>query len=221
VACTTRQAAGKAINSPLLESKRKWKQHGESGLWVSDWLPYTAECELVLGSRTVSQFIWDGANMGRFLRWGNWAVAKMIQVLTNLISNALKYSPSGGTVAVRAWDQNEQLCIAVTDQGIGIDKDDLRNIFKPFHRTKETRNTIPGIGLGLSASQRIIQAHGGQLSVQSERGSGSTFTILMPNRLDCQQPMGQCELMRVKIPAAAPKEDDAEDWLAVGRPREG
>jgi signal transduction histidine kinase len=128
---------------------------------------------------------------------------RISQVMNNLISNALKYSPSGGTVGVRAWSEDEKVQISVVDQGIGIAPEDLGNIFKPFHRTQETRNTIPGIGLGLSASRRIIEAHGGELKVQSERGSGSTFSILIPSRLDCQQPMGQCELLRIRIPVDA------------------
>ena len=58
-------------------------------------LPYTRECELVVGSRTVTTFIWDGANMGRFLRWGNWAVAKVVEVLFNTATSATSAAPSG------------------------------------------------------------------------------------------------------------------------------
>jgi two-component system, OmpR family, sensor histidine kinase MtrB len=128
---------------------------------------------------------------------------RISQVMNNLISNALKYSPSGGTVRIQACAEDEQIQIAVVDHGIGIAEEDLGNIFKPFHRTPETRNTIPGIGLGLSASRRIIEAHGGVLKVQSERGSGSTFSILIPSRLDCQQAITHCELLRVRLPANA------------------
>jgi signal transduction histidine kinase len=70
--------------------------------------------------------------------------------------------------------------VAVSDEGIGIEPGDIETIFTPFKRTHATKSTIPGVGLGLSTSRRIIQAHGGELSVRSVPGQGSTFTIRMP-----------------------------------------
>lgn len=105
---------------------------------------------------------------------------RISQVLNNLISNALKYSPSGVTVTVAARSVSGRIEITVSDEGIGIASEDLENIFKPFHRSSVTRNTIPGIGLGLSASRRILEAHGGTLTVRSDPGRGSTFCISLP-----------------------------------------
>ena len=105
---------------------------------------------------------------------------RISQVMNNLLSNAIKYSPNGGTVAVKSWSDGEAIKISVTDQGIGIDPQDLENIFKPFHRTKATKGTIPGIGLGLSASRRIIESHGGNLRVESLPDKGSTVQITLP-----------------------------------------
>lgn len=105
---------------------------------------------------------------------------RLAQVLNNLLSNAIKYSPNGGTVRVEAAKNQEQIRFSVSDQGIGILSEDLGNIFKPFHRTAITKNTIPGIGLGLSASRRIVEAHGGVLIVESEPARGSTFHVIFP-----------------------------------------
>lgn len=106
--------------------------------------------------------------------------SRLSQVFNNLLSNALKYSPNGGTVEVRVTARDGQVELSVSDQGIGIPVEDLENIFIPFHRTAVTRGTIPGVGLGLSASRRIIEAHGGWLQVESKVGKGSTFLVRLP-----------------------------------------
>lgn len=102
------------------------------------------------------------------------------QVLTNLISNAIKYSPSGGDITVELTPGAKEVSISVKDEGIGISEEDLPRVFEPFRRTASTRETIPGIGLGLSVSKRIAEAHGGQIVVSSKPGAGSTFTLRLP-----------------------------------------
>lgn len=104
----------------------------------------------------------------------------MSQVLHNLLSNAVKYSPGGGEILIRGERRGGRFLLAVSDRGIGIDAVDLEDIFKPFHRSGKTRDTIPGIGLGLAASRRIMEAHEGELLVQSTPGEGSTFTAVLP-----------------------------------------
>ena len=106
--------------------------------------------------------------------------ARFSQVLNNLLSNAIKYSPNGGSVTVVARQRGGDIEISVSDEGIGIESNDLENIFTPFKRTVATKSTIPGVGLGLSSSRRIIEAHGGNLCVESVPGRGSTFTIRLP-----------------------------------------
>jgi signal transduction histidine kinase len=106
--------------------------------------------------------------------------ARFSQVLNNLLSNAIKYSPNGGSVEVIARQNGTDIEISVSDEGIGIEPDDLENIFTPFKRTPATKGTIPGVGLGLSTSRRIVEAHGGELNVSSVPGRGSTFTIRLP-----------------------------------------
>lgn len=105
---------------------------------------------------------------------------RIAQVINNLVSNAVKYSPNGGIVKVKAWKKDDELAISVADQGIGIAPQDLDTIFKPFSRAKATKGTIPGIGLGLSASRRIVEAHGGRLQAESTPGKGSVFYVFLP-----------------------------------------
>lgn len=113
---------------------------------------------------------------------------RITQVMNNLISNAIKYSPGGGTVTVKAWREKNQVAISVADQGIAIAPEDLENIFTPFHRTRTTKDTIPGIGLGLSASRRIVEAHGGQLIVESVIHQGSKFIVTLPSQSGLHHP---------------------------------
>lgn len=107
---------------------------------------------------------------------------RVSQVINNLVSNAIKYSPNGGNVTVKAYREKEDIVITVSDQGIGIAPEELDNLFTPFYRTKATRGTIPGIGLGLSASRHIVESHGGRLTVDSKPGAGSTFCMTLPAR---------------------------------------
>jgi two-component system, OmpR family, sensor histidine kinase MtrB len=102
---------------------------------------------------------------------------RLMQVLNNLLSNAIKYSPDGGTVGVSAaWTQDE-VRIAVRDEGMGIPSEDHDLIFEPFQRSSLHRDIVPGAGLGLSVSRRIVTAHGGKLELTSSPGSGSTFVV--------------------------------------------
>ncbi len=103
---------------------------------------------------------------------------RMTQVLNNLLNNAIKYSPHGGRIEVKAVPEEKHVTIQVTDSGVGILQEDLDKIFEPYHRSKMTRDSIPGVGLGLSVSKKILQAHeDGQIFVSSEAGKGTTFTI--------------------------------------------
>lgn len=110
---------------------------------------------------------------------------RMEQVLTNLISNAVKYSPGGGTVKIVARRCGHEVLTSVSDEGLGIPAHEHETIFQPFKRSGSTRNQIPGVGLGLSVTRRIVTAHGGTIEVDSAPGKGSTFSIRLP--LSAQQ----------------------------------
>jgi signal transduction histidine kinase len=102
------------------------------------------------------------------------------QVLNNLVSNALKYSPTGTHVEVTVLQQGEEALLSVSDQGIGISTEDQRHLFAPFRRSPDARVSAPGAGLGLSVARRIVEAHGGLIEVDSQPGKGSVFRIRLP-----------------------------------------
>jgi len=106
---------------------------------------------------------------------------RVSQVVTNLISNASKYSLTRSEIVVEVVDSFESVTIAVSDNGIGISSEDQAKLFTPFFRADnyETRE-MPGTGLGLVICRQIAELHGGELSVESVRGSGSTFTLAIP-----------------------------------------
>jgi signal transduction histidine kinase/ActR/RegA family two-component response regulator len=107
--------------------------------------------------------------------------AKLEQVFTNLINNAIKYSPDGGKVAIQTYIENENVKIDVTDEGLGIPPDAMEKLFNKFYRVDNSdRRRIGGTGLGLAIVQEIVKSHGGEISVVSQYGIGSTFTVTLP-----------------------------------------
>jgi signal transduction histidine kinase len=107
---------------------------------------------------------------------------KVKQILFNLLSNAVKFTPSGGKVTLAARATEEQVVIAVHDTGIGVGADELDKIFEEFYQVGASR-TQEGTGLGLALTKRLVELHDGQLTVVSEPGVGSTFTVTMPRHL--------------------------------------
>jgi signal transduction histidine kinase len=106
---------------------------------------------------------------------------KVKQVLVNLLSNAVKFTPDGGRVGVRAYRENGEVAIAVSDTGPGIAPDEIRLIFREFGQTASARGH-EGTGLGLALAKRIVELHGGRIWVESQTGRGSTFTFTLPVR---------------------------------------
>jgi len=111
---------------------------------------------------------------------GDWDAARLDQVLANLVSNALKYSPIGSAVDIIVTREGDQLAFAVQDRGPGIKPEDAERIFEPFVRVGEAAAGSGGAGLGLAIAHRIVEDHGGEMHVQSEPYRGTRFTISLP-----------------------------------------
>ena len=105
---------------------------------------------------------------------------RLAQALGNLVSNAVKYTPPGGTIAVEASLDEDEVQITVRDTGPGIPAEEQSRIFEPFFRSRESERFASGIGLGLAIARDLVAAHGGRLNVVSQTGGGSTFTIYLP-----------------------------------------
>jgi signal transduction histidine kinase len=106
---------------------------------------------------------------------------KILWVVSQLVDNAIKFTPKGGRVLVEAWQEKELLTVAVTDTGIGIPKERLTEIFEPFHQLDSSSSRrFGGTGIGLALSNRILEAHGVSLKVESAAGVGSRFQFSLP-----------------------------------------
>lgn len=105
--------------------------------------------------------------------------SQLQRALWNLVSNAIKFTPAGGTVTVRSQRINKNIAVQVKDSGIGIPKEEISSLFSEFQRLDGAVNT-EGTGLGLFIVKTIVEAHDGSVAVQSEVGVGTTFTILLP-----------------------------------------
>ncbi|HET9450968.1 MAG TPA: HAMP domain-containing sensor histidine kinase [Aggregicoccus sp.] len=105
---------------------------------------------------------------------------RISQVLNNLLSNAIKYSPAGGVVQVTVAQEAGWARVSVQDPGVGIPAGEHASIFEPFRRASTSRESIPGVGLGLSVSRRIALAHGGSIRLHSAPGEGATFHLHLP-----------------------------------------
>lgn len=105
---------------------------------------------------------------------------RLRQVFVNLVDNAIKYTPPGGSIHLEIFTEEEQVIARVSDNGIGIPLEDQPHIFEKFYRAREVTDTYDGTGLGLSIVQSIVEAHGGRIWLDSRVGSGTTFTIVLP-----------------------------------------
>jgi PAS domain S-box-containing protein len=109
--------------------------------------------------------------------------ARLAQLLDNLVSNGIKFTPAGGRVDVRVRSLRGDAVIEVRDTGMGIPADEQTHLFERFYRTSQaTEQAIPGTGLGLAISKAIVQAHGGNITVVSAEGKGTTFRVALPIR---------------------------------------
>ncbi len=108
---------------------------------------------------------------------------KISQVIVNLLANAFKYTPQGGRIEIHVNNIEDEIAISLRDNGIGITKDDLPYIFERFYRADESRNSLTGgLGLGLTITKAIVDAHKGKITVKSECDIGTEFVVLLPKQ---------------------------------------
>lgn len=113
--------------------------------------------------------------------WTEIDTDKMMQVFDNIMNNAIKYSPDGGTITCRLQETHNSVVISVSDQGMGIPRKDLPHVFDRFYRVDKARaRSMGGTGLGLAISKEVIQRHGGKIWVDSIEGKGTTFYVSLP-----------------------------------------
>ena len=110
------------------------------------------------------------------------------QILYNLVSNAIKYTPEGGTVRVEAEERDAELRITVVDSGVGISTEDQALVFEEFRQVGDPGERQAGTGLGLALTRRLVEAHGGRMELESTRGVGSRFTVVLPAAAGSVQP---------------------------------
>jgi PAS domain S-box-containing protein len=113
--------------------------------------------------------------------------SKMKSVLTNLINNAIKFTPDGGSVTTSLRYDNDTVTLCVRDTGMGIPDSDLEKIFRRFHRVHRPGTEIQGTGLGLAIVKKIIEMHQGTITVESTVGEGTSFTVTIPLHLAAEQ----------------------------------
>jgi signal transduction histidine kinase len=111
---------------------------------------------------------------------GYWDRDRLEQVLSNLVTNAVKYSPRGGEVTVSTRHDEGVLTVSIRDEGIGIKPEDQAHLFERFYRGANEQKDITGLGLGLYVTRRIVEAHGGKIAVESEPEKGSEFSFTLP-----------------------------------------
>jgi signal transduction histidine kinase len=160
-----------------------------------------AETDLVALARKVAHEA-DPTAAGRRIRVetdvprlaGDWDGPRLERVLTNLVGNALRYSPHGGEIVVRVAQERrggrDFAIVSVSDEGIGIPREDLPHVFDWFHRAANAAG-IPGSGVGLASAKVIVEKHGGTIDVRSQVGRGTTVTVQLPAR-----PLSQREALR-------------------------
>jgi len=101
-------------------------------------------------------------------------------ILLNLINNAIKYTPAGGKITVRARQEETKVVVEIQDTGRGIDEQEIERLFQPYYRMERDRERLSGLGLGLALSKRFVEMHNGSLWVTSQKGIGSTFAFSLP-----------------------------------------
>jgi signal transduction histidine kinase len=164
-----------AADGRLLISRRRVKPSGLLSASIEALTPIAAKAEVKLNIANDPRS-WPAIDADD---------AKLQQSLSNILHNAVKFTPPGGTVTISGERAGAMLKIVITDTGIGIPSDELDLVVRPFHRQRPAYDSrYQGVGLGLPFAKTIIELHGGRLSINSVQGSGTTVTIELPVAVD-------------------------------------
>jgi signal transduction histidine kinase len=110
---------------------------------------------------------------------------RLRQAFDNILSNAIKYTPAGGTIRISGEVSPDDVILHFADTGIGIHPDDLERVFDPYFRAQSVRESpTPGTGLGMGIIRSIVEDQGGSLFLESELGAGTTVTVILPTRVE-------------------------------------
>lgn len=178
----------------MLEGLTGAQAEGEASAFTGDLL--RRELQAMAGGQAARKGIALSVDLDALAGQQFWAdYGALSRVLTNLVSNAVKYTQPGGTVCVRAsvqaarrpWSGTQRLTFIVSDDGMGMKPAFMRRMYAPFARARESAH-LPGQGLGLSITRQLVQQLGGTISVRSEWGKGTAFTVRLPVRLDGTKP---------------------------------
>src|SRR5262249_38712268 len=121
----------------------------------------------------------EHADGGTVLGWCD--PTALVQIVDNLVDNAIKYTPPGGRVDLRSGSNGEQVHLEVADTGIGIEPSEQARVVERFYRVDKARSRdVPGTGLGLAIVKHLVEAHGGSVELKSWPGRGSTFRVNLP-----------------------------------------
>jgi PAS domain S-box-containing protein len=151
-------------------------------------------------------------------------LTRLVQVLSNLLNNAAKYTPGGGRIALGAWREGDQAVVAVTDSGIGIASEAIGSVFEMFTQVRSSLDRAQGgLGIGLSLVRRLVELHGGRVHAFSAgRGRGSTFTVRLPLKRGAGQlkeagsaPASQAQARRLRVLVVDDNLDAAESLAAL------
>ncbi|MET0983743.1 MAG: response regulator, partial [Telluria sp.] len=151
-------------------------------------------------------------------------LTRLVQVLSNLLNNAAKYTPGGGRIALSAWREADQAAVAVTDSGIGIAPEAIGSVFEMFTQVRSSLDRAQGgLGIGLSLVRRLVELHGGRVHAFSAgRGRGSTFTVRLPLKRGAGQtkeaggaPASQAQARRLRVLVVDDNLDAAESLVAL------
>jgi DNA-binding response OmpR family regulator len=141
---------------------------------------------------------------------------RVIQVLTNLVGNACRYTPTGGEIVVSARVRDDEIHVSVRDTGIGISEEDQQRLFSRFFRSDDPLvQEAPGTGLGLSITKSLVEMHGGRIWVESKLGEGSTFTFSLPTAQAWESSQGEGAERRSKKVLVVEDDDDIANLIRL------